>query len=87
MLSEHKLEVLRAVEASESERSWINSRFPAQPTIGGDTPFDRGVWQDFETGPLDPDASGIRSCPRNGIGSWRRPCCFQSGPHGRSAAR
>ena len=60
----HLKEENEALKRAVAERSWINSRFPAQPTIGGDTPFDREVWQDFETGPLDPDGSGIRSCPR-----------------------
>ena len=83
MLSEHKLEVLRTVEASELPVREVLDQLeiPGRPTIAGDTPFERGGWQACGTVPQDQDGFGIRSCPKNGTESWRWRCCFQSGPH------
>ena len=64
-------------------RKATRRRSPARPTIGGDTPFGRGVWRGSGIAPRDPDGAGIKSCPKNETGSWRQPFCFQSGPHGR----
>ena len=86
MLSEHKLEVLRVVEATALPVWKVLDQLeipPAQPTIGGDTSFERGGWQDSGNAPRDPDGSGIKSCPKNGTGSWKRPFCFQTGRHGK----
>ena len=83
MLGEHKLEVLRTVEASELPVREVLDQLeiPARPTIAGDITFERGGWRACGAVPQDQDGFGIRSCPKNGTESWRWRCCFQSGLH------
>ncbi len=84
MHSEHKLEVLRAVEASELTVLEVLDQLEIPRST-----FYRWRYQFRKRG-----LAGLRDYPpgsRRGwnqilpqeTGSWRRPYCFQSGPHGR----
>ena len=83
MLSEHKLEVLRAVEASELPVREVLDQLeiPRSTYYRWRHHFRKRGWQACGTVSQDQDGFGIRSCPKNGTGSWRWRCCFRSGPH------
>ena len=86
MLSEHKLEVLRAVEASELpvRKALDQLEIPRSTYYRWRHHFRRrGLVGLRDRPPGNRDGSGIRSCPKNGTESWRQPCCFPSGPPGR----
>ena len=83
MLSEHKLEVLRTVEASELPVREVLDQLeiPRSTYYRWRHHFRKRGLAGLRDRPPGSGRVWNQILPKNGTESWRWRCCFQSGPH------